>query len=69
MKTTAHPCKDLSNHCNHCNINGHTKEKCWKLHPDLNRKNHYMDVKKNNLLDTYSSNEVVGTEEDPGFNA
>ena len=33
-KTTpmAHKYKDPKNHCNHCNINGHIEEKCWKLH-------------------------------------
>jgi hypothetical protein len=33
MPTIAHQCKDPNNHSNHCNIDGHTKEKCWKLHP------------------------------------
>jgi len=28
MATTAHQCKDPSNHCNHSNINGHIEEKC-----------------------------------------
>jgi hypothetical protein len=47
-------CKDPSNHCNHCNIDGNTEEKCWKLHPELNSKNHKKDAKKKNLLATYS---------------
>jgi hypothetical protein len=50
MTATAHQCKDPNNHCNHCNINGHTKDKCWKLHPELNPKNHKKDAKKKNLL-------------------
>jgi hypothetical protein len=58
MTTTAHQCKDPSNHCNHCNIDGHTEEKCWKLHPELNPKNHKKDAKKKNLLATDSSNQV-----------
>jgi hypothetical protein len=37
-------------HCNHCNIDGHTKGKCWKLHPELNIKNHKKEGKKKNLL-------------------
>jgi len=37
--TIAHQCKDPSNHCNHYNIDGHTKEKCWKFHLDLKFKN------------------------------
>jgi hypothetical protein len=56
MKTISHQCKDPSNHCNHCNVDGHTKEKCWKLHLDLNPKNHKKDAKKNNLLVMDSSN-------------
>jgi hypothetical protein len=33
--TTAHRCKDPNNHCTHCNIDGHTEKKCWKLHSKL----------------------------------
>jgi hypothetical protein len=58
MIATAHQCKDPSNHCNHCNINGHIEEKCWKLHLELNPKNCKKDVKRMNLLATYSSNQV-----------
>jgi hypothetical protein len=57
-KTTTHQSKDPNNHCNHCNIDGHTEEKCWKLHPELNPKNCKKDGKKKNLLATYSSNQV-----------
>jgi hypothetical protein len=53
-----HQCKDPNNHCNHCNINGHTKDKCWKLHPELNPKNHKKDAKKKNMLAMDSSNQV-----------
>jgi hypothetical protein len=58
MTTTAHQCKDPSNHSNHCNIDGHTEEKCWKLHLELNMKNHKKDAKKKNLLITDTSNQV-----------
>jgi hypothetical protein len=58
MATTAHQCKDPNNHCNHYNIDGHTKKKCWKLHPKLNLKNHKKDAKKKNLLATDLSNHV-----------
>jgi hypothetical protein len=54
----AHQCKDPSNRCNHCNIDGHTKEKCCKLHPELNPKNHKKEAKKNNLLAKNPSNRV-----------
>jgi hypothetical protein len=53
--TTTHQCKDLISHCNHCNIDGHIEEKCWRLHPELNQKNR-KDGKKKNLLATDSSN-------------
>jgi hypothetical protein len=44
----AHKCKDPNNHCNHCNNDGNTKYKCWKLH--LNPMNHKKDVQKNKLV-------------------
>jgi hypothetical protein len=50
-----HQCKDPNNHCN---IDGHTEDKCWKLHPKLNPMNHKKDAKKNNLLGMDSSNQV-----------
>lgn len=25
-------------YCNHCNLHGHTKERCWKLHPKFDPK-------------------------------
>jgi hypothetical protein len=56
--STSHRCKDLNNHYNHCNINGHTKYKCWKLHPDLNPKNGKKDAKKKNVLILDSCNHV-----------
>jgi hypothetical protein len=55
---TIHQLKDPSNHCNHCNIDGHTEKKCWKLHPELNLKNRKKDAKKKNLLAMDSSNQV-----------
>jgi len=58
IETTEHQCKDPINHCNHCNIDGHTEEKCWKLHPELNLKNRKKDAKKKNLLATNSSKQV-----------
>jgi hypothetical protein len=54
--TIAHQCKDPNNHCNNCNIDGHTLDKCWKLHPQLNPKNHKKDTKKKNLLMMDSGN-------------
>ncbi len=42
----------------HCNIDDHTKEKCWNLHPELNPKNKKKDNKKKNLMDTDSRNQV-----------
>jgi hypothetical protein len=36
-----------------CNIDGHTKDKCWKLHLELNPKKCKRDGKKKNLLATY----------------
>jgi hypothetical protein len=27
MEATVHQCKDLNNHCNHCNIDGNVEEK------------------------------------------
>jgi len=53
MTTTTPQCKDPSNHNNHCNINGHTDEKCWKLHLQLKLKN-----KKKNIMATNSRNQV-----------
>ena len=47
----------MRNHYNHYNIYGHTKEKCWELHLELNHKNHKKDAKKN-LLGTNSNKEV-----------
>ena len=56
-KTTAieNQCKNPSNHCN---IDGHTEEKCWKMHPELKPKNKKKDNKKKNLMATDSSNQV-----------
>jgi hypothetical protein len=34
------------------------KDKCWKLHPELNPKNHKKDAKKKNLLGKDSRNQV-----------
>jgi hypothetical protein len=56
--TTTHQCKDPNNHYNHCNIDGHTEEKCWKLHPELNLKKCKKEKKKKNVLATYLSNQV-----------
>ena len=58
MITAAHQYKDPNNHCNHCNIDGHTKDKCWKIHLEVNPKNHNKDAKKNNLQYMDSSNLV-----------
>jgi hypothetical protein len=60
MTATTHHCKDPNNHYNHCNIDGHTKDKHWKLHPELNPKIHKKDVKKNNLIGMNLSNKVEG---------
>jgi hypothetical protein len=58
MTTITHQCKDHINHCNHCNIDGNTKKMCWKLHPELNPKNHKKDAKKNIILSMNSNNHV-----------
>jgi hypothetical protein len=57
MSATTHHFKDPNNHCNHCNIDGHIEEKCWKLHPELNLNNREKDTKKKNLLAMDSSNQ------------
>jgi hypothetical protein len=46
------------NQCNDCNIDGHTEEKYWNLHLDLNSKNCKKDRKKNNPLSIDLSNLV-----------
>jgi hypothetical protein len=56
--TIAHQCKDPNDHCNHCNIDGHTEDKCWKLRLELNPKNHKKDAKKKNMLVVDSRNQV-----------
>jgi hypothetical protein len=53
----AHQWKDPNNHCNHCNIDGRTKDNCWNLHLEMNSKSCKKDAKKN-LLAMDSSNEV-----------
>ena len=55
MVATTYQCKDPRNHCN---IDGHTEEKCWMLYPKLNQKNKKKDNKKKNLIATDSSNHV-----------
>ena len=51
MKTiaTTHQCKEPNNYYNHCNIDGHTKYKCWKLHLDLYLRNYKKDAKKKKI--------------------
>jgi hypothetical protein len=39
-------------------LDGHTEEKCWKLHLELNLKNCQKDAKKKNLLAMDLSNQV-----------
>jgi hypothetical protein len=58
MIAIAHQYKYPSNHCNYCNINVHIEKKCWKIHPELNPKNHQKDAKNKNLLAMDSSNQV-----------
>jgi len=53
-----HQSKYPRNHCTHCNIDGHTKGKCWKLHPKNKSKNYKNGIKKKNLLAIGSSNPV-----------
>lgn len=55
MAATSHQCNDPSNHCN---IDGHIEEKCWKLHPKLNLKNKKKYKKKKNFMAIDSSNHV-----------
>ena len=56
--TSTHKWKYHSNWCNDCNIDGHTEENFWKLHPELNPKNHKKDEKKKNLLTKDSNNQI-----------
>jgi hypothetical protein len=58
METIAHQCKDPINHFKHFNSDGKTKQKCWKLHLELNLKNRKKDAKKNNILSTDLRNQV-----------
>jgi len=46
-----HQCKYPNNHYNHCDINVHIKDNFWKLHLDLNPKNHKMDSKIRRMWD------------------
>lgn len=46
--TTAHVFKDINNHCDHCNINYHMKEKCWKLDPVMNPRSCKQEKSKKN---------------------
>lgn len=55
---TRHRCKDLSNHYNQCKIDVHTKDKCWKLHPNLIPKNRKKDASKKNVMATNLSNQM-----------
>ena len=57
-KTTTHHCKDPKNHCNHCKIDGHTEEKCWEIHLELNPNKYKKDFKKNNLVARNSIKEL-----------
>jgi hypothetical protein len=38
IATTAEERTDPNIHCKHCNVDGHTEEKCWKLHLELHPK-------------------------------
>jgi hypothetical protein len=58
MIAIAHQCKYPNNHYNHCNIDGYTEDKCWKLHSYLNPNNHKKDAKKMKLLGKDSSNQL-----------
>jgi hypothetical protein len=29
---------DPNRHCKHCDVDGHTEEKCWKIHLELHPK-------------------------------
>ena len=42
--------------CVHYNIKGHIEDKFWKLHLELNIKNHNEYPKKKNILAIYPSN-------------
>jgi len=52
-----HQCEDPKNHCNHCNIYGHTNY--FKLHPKFNQINHRKDGKKKNMLGVDSTSNKV----------
>jgi hypothetical protein len=38
MTTTTEKQRDPNRHCKHCDVDGHTEEKCWKLHQELRPK-------------------------------
>jgi hypothetical protein len=44
-------------HCNYCNIDGHTEDKCWKIHLEPNPINRKKDTKKKILLGMDSNNQ------------
>jgi hypothetical protein len=38
IATTTEKRRDPNRHCKHCDVDGHMKEKCWKLHLKLHPK-------------------------------
>jgi hypothetical protein len=46
-------------HCHNYKIDGQTKDKCWKLHPETNLKNCNKEhPKKKKMLDMDSGNQI-----------
>eukprot|EP01018_Ginkgo_biloba_P002772 Gb_08746 [translate_table: standard] len=54
ITTTSLKCKDPKNHCNN---DGHTKEKCWKLYP----KNKKKDNSKKSMIASMDGKDIEGS--------
>jgi len=66
MTTTAEKWRDPNRHYKHCNVDGHTKEKCWKIHQKLRPKwlkskgkSKGANEKKEAVESTYDMDKVV----------
>jgi hypothetical protein len=57
--TIKHVYKDPNKHCDHCNIDGYTKEKCQKFHLELSPKNHKQGSKKKTLIDVDAGKDMI----------
>lgn len=61
IAATTYQCKDPKKHYNHFNFDDRKKEKCWKLHRELNLNNIKKDNNKKNLISTNLSNKFERT--------